>query len=1318
MQPIGGKHMMETFSRIRPTASSLVLLIAALLLPRTILFAQQATGNVTGVVADTSEAVIPKAAVTLTDGNTGITRSTVSNSIGAFAFASVVPSRTYTIEVRMDGFRTWQSQPFAVRPGDQLSFTDIRMLVGDTTASVTVEAQLDSQIATLNTGERSDIITAKDLETLTVVGRDATELVRMLPGYSMSTGDQGLFNRPGYNTAVVGLSGPTGAFSANGAGPTGIQIVQDGVSLTDIATNSGSVQQTNAEMVSELKANSSSFGAQSAKGPAVITSTTKAGGDHFHGAAYLIARDTIMNSNDWLDNYLRQSRPDGRYLYPGGQIGGPLILPFTEFNRNRDKLFFFAGFEYYNQVFEANQAAISAWVPTMAERQGDFSAASLNAELCGARPDGKQNPNAILPMCYTNNYLPNGTLVAGSNANPYANASGVALVNWFPEPNADPFTNPFGYNYIQQLQQTQNGGQFRATLQYNINETNNLFFVYGLQREVDEHPVALGYFPTGAVPYPGNVTTGDVSNVLSARYTRIFGPTVTNEFSAAISYVSLPGKMGNPLAAQRFAMNDHNGGKGNFTYLGMYKNGGDYSVPSVASGGSNGYPNVVMPGGFYNNQIHTKKVDPVLQDNVSWQFRNHFLQFGGYWETGTYNGTADNGAYPQGQYTFNPGNSYFQWSGLVTQPPWSGCANPSNEGTLRLSGAAYLGSCFNPTAMMYEGYADSFKQTNFTPIANMRYTTIAGYANDQFKLHNLTLILGARFEHLGPWTDKHNNGLATFSDAQYQSACGGYSRECSGAGMPGMTWYSQHTGVKNSVNSPTTLYITPRVGASWDVFGKGTTVLRGGWGMYRNQEQFNPYALAAATAQGYKTTSIVGALSYNQIDSQSPVNPPDFNAYVLSPSDTNRPIYYEYNGSIDQRVPAIPWIRLGPSMVNIAFVGSHNVNLGSYNGNTYNSASDVNIICGIIPGCEDVYPNKNPNMAGTHGNLFFIDPSYSALCNYNNQELCNAQSPTGGIGSFSTAEQDFYRPYPFYQHVYQLKHNFYSNYNSLQMQWNKNAGPVTFGANYTFAKNLATAASYSNQIVDPVHLRNDYNPVPYDRTQVFNIHYFVDIGKRYKGGSRWLSQAANGWMVSGVSTAQSGFPLPSVNGQNFGFGYGSILAVEVPYPTQTFPQNQYTICEPQFNIQGYCTQSMNPVVWLGTPDLQMMPTLAGNPTGGPKKNQFINPLKFGLPEVGTNGAYRLPYLRGPAYMDHDLTVLKVFPLGEGKTLQLRMAAFNLFNHPLVSFNNNDTTNMQLGFQNATVGKALTQDVLIHQDFGIANIKVGNRLVEVGGKFSF
>ncbi len=139
---------------------------------------------------------------------------------------------------------------------------------------------------------------------------------------------------------------------------------------------------------------------------------------------------------------------------------------------------------------------------------------------------------------------------------------------------------------------------FRSTLQYNINPTNNLFLVYGLQREIDEDPVALGYFPTGGVPYPGNITTGDVSNVLSARYTRFFGSTVTNELSAAMSFVSLPGKMGNPLAVDRFDIILEMAAW-DFDYLGMYKNNDDYAVPAIANGGSNGYPNVLMPGGFY-----------------------------------------------------------------------------------------------------------------------------------------------------------------------------------------------------------------------------------------------------------------------------------------------------------------------------------------------------------------------------------------------------------------------------------------------------------------------------------------------------------------------------------------------------------------------------------------------------------------------------------------------------------------------------------------------------------------------------------------------
>ena len=1299
---------MELFSRIRPTASLLVLLIAVLLLMQTPVFGQATTGSVAGTVADSSGAVIPHAVVVLTNGKTDTSRKTVSNGVGYFAFASVESSTEYKVTITAATFRSWESQPFALRPGDKINLSDIKLEVSTAVESVTVEA-VNSGMKDLDTGERADVITAKEIETLAVVGRDATELVRMLPGFDMSSGNNGVGNKPGYNTAVVGLSGPTGSFSSNGGGTNGIQVVQDGVSLTDIGSNAGTVQNVNVDMVEELKVSTSSFGADNAKGPSIVNAIGKSGTSTFHGMAYFYGRDTLLNANDWYYNDLKQTRPAGRYFYPGGQVGGPVLLPHVQFNKNRDKLFFFVSYEYSNQLFSPE--TLGSWVPTLAERKGQFDQSSLNAQLCGARPDGKPNPNAILPMCQTENYLPDGTAVNNGNVsnalNYYgqkaANSGGVALINWLPSPNADPFTNASGFNYIQEVLQNQNGSQLHGKIEYHLNDNNTLVMGYNRQSQIAQDPVDFGYVPTGAAIYPGAVTTGDISNTLNINYTRIFSSTLTNEASAAMSFVSSPGNMGNPAAVNRFDMNSYNGGNGNYNYLGMYKNGGDYSVPAMSNYGGYGYPQMLMPGGFYNNQVRMKKVVPDAQDAVTWVKGTHMFKAGVYFEEGVLNGLADYGAYPQGAYTFNPESSFFEYNQSPTQnnagqsigttAQFTNCENPDPAGNNRISGAAYLGECMNPNALMYMGYADSFQQTNFSPTVDMQYTTLSGFVQDSWKLHRVTLNLGLRFEHIGPWFDRHGNGLATFNPSLYASECGGAgatglaARTCTGVNMPGITWHAIDVSVSNQVNSPSLIQWAPRVGFAWDVYGNSSTVVRGGWGVYRSQEEFNPYAKAAATAQGYKTSLLQNQLTFGEIDNQSPINPPDFSAYTISSTDSVRPYHLEYNFTVSQ---SAPW----HSLLEMSFVGNSGKNLSSYNNSNYNSASNLNLI--PLGGLFNQDFSKLPATLGANSGLT--------------------------VSALNTAQQDYYRTYPFYTNIYQLKHNFYSTYNSGQVSWNKSAGIAQFGANYTFSKNLATGASYNNNLADPFNLRNDYNPVPFDHTQVFNVHYLVDLGSHHHLGFRPLNDVINGWQISGISTLQSGAPLASIQGENFGFGYGLIQPVQVQYITQS---GVNPLCTSLYNIPAdannnhYCVTQLNPSTWLGTPDVQLMPTITCNPSKGPAKNQFINGACFGIPLPETNGQLRPPYLRGPAYMNHDLTVLKNFGLGEKRSLQLRGAAFNFLNHPLTSFdNNNTTTDLSLSQQGGTAGKSLTQSDLTEQGFGIAGIKYGARLVEMSAKFSF
>src|SRR5208283_782103 len=92
-----------------------------------------------------------------------------------------------------------------------------------------------------------------------------------------------------------------------------------------------------------------SYGPEFAKGPVVFQAISKSGGKNFHGEGYLFARNSIFNAEDSYQKNQGNTATDSHYYYPGGNVGGPVTIPGIPFNKQKDKLFFWFGYEYMDQ---------------------------------------------------------------------------------------------------------------------------------------------------------------------------------------------------------------------------------------------------------------------------------------------------------------------------------------------------------------------------------------------------------------------------------------------------------------------------------------------------------------------------------------------------------------------------------------------------------------------------------------------------------------------------------------------------------------------------------------------------------------------------------------------------------------------------------------------------------------------------------------------------------------------------------------------------------------------------------------------------------
>ncbi|QHN02555.1 hypothetical protein FTO74_03595 [Granulicella sp. WH15] len=1211
----------------------------------------QTTATLSGSVQDATGALVPNATITLTNEASKDVRTGTSNGDGVFVFPALLPS-SYSVKVTATGFAGKEITGIVLHAGDSQTLPAFALAIGTTDTAITVETA--DQILSISNGERTAVLEAKDIEDLTLQGRDTSELLKVLPGVV------NVANGPTNNTSGFNPTNITAGQSAIGSGLNvggapnrgGTALLLDGINILDIGNNASSLVTISPEMTQEISVLTTNFGADTEFGPVVISAISKSGGDKYHGQGYFNARNDVLNANDWQSNHQGLKKGGAHYYYPGGSIGGP--VPFTH-----DKLFFWGGTEILLQN-QGNASTLQSFIPTPAMLNGDFSSDdAANAALC---PGGFNSASSSTYWCSS---LAGTTFLDGAGnpvtPTPVAGASGykipssainqnmLALTKLWPKANANPSTTPGGYNYVQPVINVNNGWIYRIRVDYNPSEKDKFFISYqqGYSKQLAQGNGAHIYStPNYAIPFPGGGLSGTTySKGLAGHWVHTFNATTTNEFVAAWTYGYIPYGAADITADYRSAVG--------YNQSFIYGGGASKLVPTYSAPSAMSIPDYSQrdyfeyPGGLYP----AKKQIPQYTDNLTKVIGNHTFKFGGFTENvDNYQGNM--AEYPNGGLTI---------------------ATNSNPNFLCTSGTCPNIGSFNGTANFITGTFSAYREDSSDPIQDLAYQIVSGYVDDSWKAtKRLSVELGFRFDHIGHFYDRQGIGIAAFFPgrvlADYES----------GKVYPGFYWHGIDPGVPKGGAPDRLAFISPRFGVSYDVFGNGKTMVHGGWGAYRFPNQYNDSANALITAQaivGYNSTSNYSGKTFQQTQIGSLQPPTCFSKCLTTTaptgfdaSDYGTPLTYDWNFSIDQQLP-------GRFLLDVAYVGNSSSKLLN---------SSQTIAGSSYTGIANV--NKTPLGA------YFQPISAAVGDNPLSPNIgLKTQNPENlGQGGTGITASD-YRPYGYAygaNSVTELQSTNYANYNSLQAAVLKRTGNLTINANFTWSKALGTVLARS-----PYNNRLNYGPQPTDRPYVFNSSYIYRLGKLYHG-NKLVEGTVNGWTISGVSSWQIGtFLQPTVS---------------VTYAPGTSPYNTASTSLTTASYFGTDAGSTMPI----------LPVVTCNPLSGLAFHQSFKQSCLVAPNLGQQGGQNFPYIKAASFLENDLAVYKTFNIHGGNNIQFRVSAFNWLNHPLPQFSAstqyqiNYTVNGKTGAvtqatQPATVGF-----------FDSKNGAPGQRNIELDVKYTF
>ncbi|MEZ5398410.1 MAG: carboxypeptidase-like regulatory domain-containing protein [Bryobacteraceae bacterium] len=778
--------------------------------------AQSGAGTIQGTVQDATNAAIPSCSVHALNEATGVATETASNENGFYALKGLFAG-TYKVTFSSPGMKKSEST-ITLQNGQVLVF-NAQLTVGEVSEKVTVSGET-IQLATYDSGTVNTQLDAARIQQLPQNGRNVLGLAQK---------------------TVPGLE--ANGTRANGLMQEGMEYSQDGAPMTNRnfggEANSSQATLPDPDSVQEARFETLNSSAQFAT-PATVILTTKSGTNEFHGSVFETARNNYFGIARARQDPANFSAPPLIRNEFGLSVGGPIWIPKLYNGRNRS--FFFVAYERFSLRQKRQQLMR---VPTVAMRNGDFSGLVNGAGVVQQLYDpnttqGREGNYARLP--FTNNQIP------VTRMSPLARTLYAAT----PQPTSadNPLVN-FNLNGQNPIEQTV--PNYTVRLDHVFNEKNRAYFRF---TEIDQQQQALRNYPSAS---PANIASSDLPEGATG-YQRI--PIQTISGAMGYSKTFSPSFFSETILSmqwQRMYVEGNEASQNNYEQqFGLPNNFGQIGFPAIGA-------NLLMPyGGSQWNYGMSQRLT-TLDENLNKIWGRHQFAFGGRIRHEKFGYMSDR----------SPDQIAFTNHATAIYDPTTGANYNPRANTGYQDADFFLGA------------ATSFTQNRNAPFNNCWLIEFDSYFQDNWRVsQSLTVNLGLRWEaHPAPHAardylvsfDVDHNALALPRPIDYYIQ-EGLTHEAlitnlrnlgvrflsmEEAGRPARGFYSSNGN------------ILPRLGFAYTPsFGRGGTVIRGGYGQYI-------YPVPVRNSIRYLTASYPFTAGYSQNFSSAAQSPDGLPNYLL-----------------------------------------------------------------------------------------------------------------------------------------------------------------------------------------------------------------------------------------------------------------------------------------------------------------------------------------------------------------------------------------------------------------------------------------------------